>query len=160
MGGAQSAFLSLYAGKGMGADIAAWKQAARAALAVVATFHVGYGQALLDLVKAFDRIPHWLLVREAINLGYPLWFIRPSLQTYMLARAIRLRKVVAFKVQAYRPITAGSGSAVTDMKLVMTNIIIIKGMRAFPRVVPSCFVDHLSAEMTGPDGHIEEELGL
>ena len=24
-----------------------------------------YGQVLLDLVKAFDRIPHWVMVREA-----------------------------------------------------------------------------------------------
>ena len=66
----------LYAGTGMGAHIGAWKQAARALLAATAQFRVGYAQALLDLVKAFDRIPHWLIVREAIALGYPLWFIR------------------------------------------------------------------------------------
>ena len=72
----------LYAGKGMGADIAAWKQAARADLATTAQFKVGYAQALLDLVKAFDRIPHWLIVDEAKALGYPLWFIRLSLQAY------------------------------------------------------------------------------
>ena len=53
----------LYFGKGIGADIAAWKQAARAELAAASTFKVGYRQALLDLVKAFDRIPHWLIVR-------------------------------------------------------------------------------------------------
>ena len=41
----------LYAGKGMGADIAAWKQAARAELAATAQFRVGYAQALIDLVK-------------------------------------------------------------------------------------------------------------
>lgn len=108
----------LYAGKGMGADIAACKQAARAELAAAATFRVGYGQALLDPVKAFDRIPHWLLVREAINLGYPLWFIRLSLQTYLLKRVMRVRKVVSFEVHACRGIAAGSGSAVTEMKLV------------------------------------------
>ena len=70
----------LYAGKGMGADIAAWKQAARAELAATAHFKVGYAQTLLDLSKAFDRIPHWLIVREAIALGYPLWFIRLALK--------------------------------------------------------------------------------
>ena len=120
----------------MGADIAAWKQAARAELAAASTFKIGYGQALLDLVKAFDRIPHWLVVREAIALGYPLWFMKLSLETYKLRRVIRIRKVVSKEVQAYRGITAGSGSAVTEMKLVMIRII-LKAMAAFPRVTPS-----------------------
>ena len=77
----------------------------------------------------------------------------------LLKRFIRVRKVVPFEVQAFRGITAGSGSAVTEMKLVMINII-LKGMQAFPLVVPSCFVDDLSAEMTGPDKHTEDELGF
>ena len=46
----------------------------------------------------------------------------------------------------------------TEMKLVAINII-LKGMNAFPLVVYSCFVDDLSAEMTGPECHIKEELG-
>ena len=66
----------------MGADGAAWKQAARAELAATAQYRIGYAQALLDLVKAFDSIPHWLIAREAIALGYPLWLIRLSLQAY------------------------------------------------------------------------------
>ena len=36
-----------------GADIAAWKQAARAELAAATKHKVGYAQALLDLIKAF-----------------------------------------------------------------------------------------------------------
>ena len=46
----------------------------------------------------------------------------------------------------------------TEMKLVMINII-LNGMQAVPLVAPSCFVDGLSAEMTRPDNHIEEEPG-
>ena len=83
----------------MGADVAAWKQAARAELAATAQYRIGYAQALLDLVKAFDRIPHWLIVREAIALGYPLWFIRLSLQAYELKPVIRIRKVVPKEVR-------------------------------------------------------------
>ena len=78
----------------MGADIAE--------LAATAQFRVGYAQALLDLAKAFDRIPHWLILREAIALGYPLWFIRLSLQAYKLKRIIKIRNVVSKEVQAYR----------------------------------------------------------
>ena len=45
----------VYAGVGKGADIAAWKQAARAELTDLMDWKTGYAQALLDLVKAFDR---------------------------------------------------------------------------------------------------------
>lgn len=55
----------------MGANIAAWKQAARVELALTTKHKVEYAQVLPDLVKAFDRIPHWLLVREAISSGFP-----------------------------------------------------------------------------------------
>ena len=47
----------MYAGKGMGADVAAWKQAAAAELAATMKEFAVYAQALLDLVKAFDRVP-------------------------------------------------------------------------------------------------------
>ena len=147
----------LYAGKGMGADIAAWKQAARAELAATAQFKVGYAQALLDLVKAFDRIPHWLIVREAVALGYPMWFIRLSLQAYKLKRVIKIRNVVSKEVQAYRGITAGSGAATSEMRPVMIRII-LRAKEAYPTVAPSCFVDDLSAQMTGPDEHVLREL--
>ena len=81
----------MYAGKGMGANVAAWKQAARVELASTATFRRDYAQALLDLVKAFDRIPRWLIVREAVELGFPLWFVKLSLETYKLTRVIRIQ---------------------------------------------------------------------
>ena len=45
-----------------GAEVAAWKQAARAELAKLSN-GVDYAQVLLDLVKAFDRIPHDVLLR-------------------------------------------------------------------------------------------------
>ena len=62
----------LYAGPSKGADVAAWKQAARAELADTHK-DAAYAQCLLDLVKAFDRVPYHVLVREAAALGYPLW---------------------------------------------------------------------------------------
>ena len=41
-----------------------------------AALGLDYAHALLDLVKAFDRIPHWLLIREALRLGNPIWLLR------------------------------------------------------------------------------------
>ena len=54
----------------------------------------------LDLVKAFERIPHELLAREAAALGYPLWIIRLALATYRLERAPRVGKALPTTVVA------------------------------------------------------------
>ena len=55
-------------GKGKGANVAPWRQCAVAELAATMGFTVAYALALLDLVKAFERILRWLLVREALVL--------------------------------------------------------------------------------------------
>lgn len=59
-------------GQRHGANVAAWIQAAASERTAVVRPSVEYAQALLDLVKAFDRVPLQLLIREAIALGYPL----------------------------------------------------------------------------------------
>ena len=61
------------------------------------------------------------------------------------------------EVQAYRGVTAGSGTATIEMRLVMIRII-LRAKKAHPTVVPSCFVDDLSAEMIGPDDYVLREL--
>ena len=91
----------LYAGAARGA----WKQAARAELA--AAIGADYGQVLLDLVKAFQRIPHCILLSEALRLGYPIWLLRLSVATYRLKRVIRVGTVVSGTVVTLRGITAG-----------------------------------------------------
>ena len=58
----------LYAGKGKGANVAAWKQAFFAVLAATMKHSAEYIQTLLDLVKAFGHVPQWLLIREGIAL--------------------------------------------------------------------------------------------
>ncbi len=45
-----------FAGQARGADVAAWRQAARAEAAAYAT--ASYAQSLLDVVKAFEAVPH------------------------------------------------------------------------------------------------------
>ena len=101
----------IYAGVGKGADVAAWNQAARAEMAAMGRWKTGYAQALLDLVKAFERVPYWLLVQEALALGYPLWLLRLSIATYQLPRTLRVGKVCSGLLVAIRGITAGSGLA-------------------------------------------------
>ena len=113
----------LYAGKKMGATVAAWKQGFRAEQAAESGRAVNYCEALLDLVKAFDMVPHWVLIREGIDLGYPMWLLRLSIATYKMKRVIRIRKVVSGVVVAIRGMTAGFGFATIEMRLVMINII-------------------------------------
>ena len=58
------------------------KQGFRAGLAAESGRSVNHSEALLDLVKAFDLVPHWVLIREGLDLGYPLWLLRLSPATY------------------------------------------------------------------------------
>ena len=116
-----------------------------------------YAQALLDLVKAFDRVPLWLLVQEAVALGYPLRILRLSIATYRLERVIRIGKVVSKGVTAVRGITAGSGFATTEMRIIMIRIV-DKACRMFPMVAPTLFVDDLAADVTAPEKHVVQQL--
>ena len=78
----------LYASAGKGAEVAAWKQAARSEHAVACDWV--YAAILLDLVKAFERVPHDVLVHEAVALGYNLHLLKVSLAAHRLPRTMRL----------------------------------------------------------------------
>ena len=125
-----------YAGKGMGANVAAWKQAISAELAATMKTTVEYVQTLLDLVKAFDKVPLWLLIREAVALGYPLRILRLSIATYQLKRVIRVGSVISKTVQAVTGITAGSGFATSEMRLVMIRVI-DRALTLYPTITPT-----------------------
>ena len=127
----------LYAGKKKGSTVAAWKQGFRAELAAEGGRNVNYCQALLDLVKAFDYVPHWVLIREGLNLGYPLWLLRLSISTYKMSRVVRVKKVVSGLIWAYRGMTAGSGFSTTEMRVVMINMV-EKGTPCTSTGIPNC----------------------
>ena len=146
----------LYAGPGKGAEIAAWKQAARAE-AASACKEACYAQCLLDLVKAFDRVPHHVLIREASALGYSLWILRLSLATYTSDRILRVGGVVSTPFKARRGITAGSGLATAEMRLVMIRIV-DRASQISPMVVPTLFVDDLSAEVAGGQKFVQTNV--
>ena len=141
----------LYAGAGRGSTVAAWKQAARAELA--AAEGSKYAQVLLDLVKAFERIPYRVLLREAKALGYPLRLLRLAIATYKLPRVVRVGVAHSDLVWATRGIVAGSGNATSEMRLVMIDIV-DSVMKRHPTIIPTLFVDDLSIELSGEDDHI------
>ena len=96
-----------YAGPGCGALPAARKQAAWAELASLSRW-LQYGVALLDLVKAFERIPHWYLARQARKHGFSIVLLRLSIAAYRLARVVGVDGVFSIMMLATRGITAGS----------------------------------------------------
>jgi len=139
----------MYAGKGKGTNVAAWKQAFFAEYAATMGHSAEYVLTLLDLIKAFDYVPRWLLVREAIELGYPLKLLRLSIATYQLKRVIRVGAVVSKVVSAITGITAGSGFATTEMRLVMIRVI-DRALSLYPTITPTLFVDDLAAAVCAP----------
>ena len=93
--------LYMYSGAGKGAEVAGWKQAARVELA--AAKNTMYAQRLLDLVKAHERIPRLILLREAIRLGDPIWLPQLAVATCRLLRVIRVEEVVSPSLSLSRP---------------------------------------------------------
>ncbi|HUU60977.1 MAG TPA: reverse transcriptase domain-containing protein, partial [Acidimicrobiia bacterium] len=145
----------LYAGEAMGAHVAVWKQAARAELAAVVG--TDYALVLLDLVKAFERVPHDVVLREAKKLGYPMWLLRLSFATYRLGRVLRVGNVVSTVVVAARGITAGSGFATTELRIMMIDIV-DAALKVYPTVSPTLYVDDLGMESCGGPAHILRNL--
>ena len=89
-----------------GASVAAWKQAARAELASYSSIDE-YLCMLLDLVKAFDTVPHNWLVHNAKLYDYPLLVLRVSIASYLLGRVISVDGIVSGTIFATKSLTAG-----------------------------------------------------
>ena len=139
----------------MGADVAAFKQAARAEIA--AASGATFAQSLIDLAKCFEVIPRDLLVREAQALGYCLYTLRASLATYAMRRTLSVAGVCSRLLRAERGITAGSAHATCELRLLI--------MRSIDRVAKMCttvsmtiFVDDTAIEATGTPTTVSRDL--
>ena len=86
---------------------------------------------------------------EATALDYPLRILRLSIATYQLKRVLRVGSVISKCVWAVTGITAGSGFATSEMRLVMIRAI-DRGLKLFPTITPTLFVDDLAAEVAAP----------
>ena len=113
----QNGMPSAYGGPGMGAQKAAFQTSFVAETA--ALMKEDFGAGLLDLVKAFETIPHYILFQIAIELGYPFVLLGLRLASYRLKRSIGIEGVYSKLVVATRGITAGSGTAATELKLLL-----------------------------------------
>lgn len=105
----------------MGAEVAAWKQAARVERAIADGKH--FAQGRVDLVKAYERIPHWVLLREAHKRGYLRWLLQLSVAVYRLLRVTRLDEAISDVIQALLGIVAGSGAATKEMRTLRIDVV-------------------------------------
>ncbi len=130
----------------MGADVVAWCQAARAE--TTAALGASFSQLRLDLVKCFERVPHDLLVTEAREVGYPLPLLRLALAAYKLPRAVAIGGVYSSLLVAERGITAGSGLATTELRVLLLRLL-RRIAKKYPSVKLSAYVDDVSTEAVG-----------
>ena len=140
----------------MGAQKASWQEAFAAESASLAG--LDYAQALLDLVKAFETVPHWVLTEAAKIKGYPIAILRLSLAAYRLARSIGVDGVYSRLIVATRGITAGSGFATSELRVLMLDLINALQARWANIIITKVYVDDLTLSIAGLPEKIIREL--
>ena len=134
----------------MSATRAAWTAAFRAETAGRKAQH--YAQVLLDLEKAFETVPHRQLWEAAARRGYPLSILRLSLAAYKLPRAVGCDGVYSRSITASRGITAGSGTATSELRALTIDLYDILASEC-PSIAQSIYVDDVNLEATADPKH-------
>ncbi len=130
-----------YAGAARGANVAAWQQAAVAEAAV--SRGASFAQVLVDMVKAFDRVPRQRLVDEAARVKYPLHLLRLAMMAYAMPRVVMIGGVVFRIVCTTRGIAAGSGSATTELRALLIGLL-DKLTTAHPAAKVQAYIDDIT----------------
>ncbi len=144
---AANALPCVFGGVGMGAQKAAWLAAFRAEAARHGS--EAYIQALLDLTKAFEAIPHQALVDAARKRGYNIAVLQLSLSAYTLPRTVGIDGVYSELLVATRGIVAGSGFATSELRLLMMDVITPVLERWGDAVDLTLYVDDLTVATSG-----------
>ena len=137
----------VFGGCGMGAQRAAWEEAMMAEAAALQ--HLDLLQMLYDLVKAFETVPHDILVECARECGYNLTILRLSLAAYRLVRSLGVEGVFSRLIQASRGITAGSGFATTELRVLLHKMMLQIRAKWGDRLRSKLYVDDLSLSAVG-----------
>jgi hypothetical protein len=149
----------LFGGQGMGAQRASWEASFTAEMAGL--FKQQHLQALLDLVKAFETIPHDLLCQAAKEKGYNLVILRLSLAAYRLCRAVGIDGVFSRGIRAVRGITAGSGFATSELRLLLQDVVERVQHNWSPSAVNlKLYVDDLTVAVSGMPGRAARLLAV
>ena len=129
----------------MSAQRAAWLTEFHAEQAARQNVH--FSQSMLDLVKAFELIPHHHIILAAIKHGYPLYLLRLSLAAYRFPRVVSITGTYSRPVVATCGIVAGSGFATTELRVLLLDVI-DSACRICPEVSLKVYVDDISISAT------------
>ena len=108
-----------------------------------------HAQGLLDLVKAFETVPHRVLAEAAKLKGYPMGVLKLSIAAYRLMRSVGVEGVYSRLIKATRRITAGSGFATVELKVIMYDLVVLLEARWARILVTKVFMDDLTLAVTG-----------
>ena len=128
---ARNSLPSMFGGVAMGAQRASWTSAFQAETAAISVRH--HEAVFFDIVKCFERVPHDVLARMAALAGYPVIPLRLAIAAYRLARAVGIAGVFARLVVANCGITAGSGSATSELRALLLQMICLLYTSPSPR---------------------------
>ena len=145
-----------YAGPRKGAEVASWKQAARAELAHSCPL-LRHANAMLDMVKAFERVPHDWLVRQGSRYAYPMQILKLSIAAYRLARCIVIDGICSVLMVVGRGITAGSVHATIELRLLLIEWL-DKTVNLFPLISITVYEDDTSLESSGSSRTVVEAV--
>ena len=84
---------------------------------------------MLDLVRCFEVVQHHELIRSAHRNQYSLHLLRVALAAYRLKRTVGYDGLFSSFVVATCGITAGSGFACTELRVLLVDVMdeLIKG---------------------------------
>ena len=136
---------SIYGASGKAAKRASWLSAWEAENAK--SKEGLYAQALLDSAKAFETVPQNKLWAQAAARGYPLQMLRLALAAYRLPRVIGIDNVFSRLIHATRGITAGSGTATAELRLLILQLLDILEVEC-PDAGLAVYVDDINVEAT------------
>ena len=100
-------------------------------------------------VKAFEMIPHHHIVLAAKKHRYPLWLLRLSLAAYRLHHSVGVDGIHSRLIVATRGITAGSGFATTELRILLLDII-DDTYKLQPLIGLAVYVDDMTPYLSGP----------
>ena len=105
--------------------------------------------ALLDITKAYEQIPHWLVWCLASMAGAPSLWLRLYLQVGAHPRRLIVGPCVTEPLAARQGVVAGS--RLGNMIMVLATAFIIRKVRDLhPVVSPITYVDDLALRCVGP----------